>query len=121
MTATGIEPHGQTGCRRCGTCCEKGGPSLHLADKPLVVDGQIPARCLFTLRKGERVRDNVAGTLVPLEREIVKIRGGTAAGPAASTIVISGAAGSMRHDPWNAAFWIAATRGASRRCMRSIG
>ena len=67
--------HAESGCRRCGTCCEKGGPSLHLADKPLVVEGHIPLRCLFTIRKGERVRDNVRGGLVPLNREIIKIRG----------------------------------------------
>ena len=62
-------------CLRCGTCCEKGGPSLHLADRSLVDDGQIPARCLITLRRGELVRDNVKGTLAPLSEEIIKIKG----------------------------------------------
>ncbi|BBO82223.1 YkgJ family cysteine cluster protein [Desulfosarcina ovata] len=62
-------------CRRCGTCCEKGGPSLHHADFSLVADGLIPARCLFTIRQGERVRDNVRDRLIPLNHEIVKIKG----------------------------------------------
>ncbi|MCB2146828.1 MAG: YkgJ family cysteine cluster protein [Deltaproteobacteria bacterium] len=62
-------------CQRCGTCCEKGGPSLHREDRPLVDDGRIPARCLFTLRRGELARDNVRGTLAPLTEEIIKIKG----------------------------------------------
>jgi Fe-S-cluster containining protein len=62
-------------CQRCGTCCEKGGPSLHREDQPLVDDGCIPARCLFTIRRGELVRDNVKGTLAPLSAEIIKIKG----------------------------------------------
>lgn len=62
-------------CRHCGTCCEKGGPSLHVEDRPLVDEGHIPARYLFTLRRGEMVRDNVKGTLAPLSAEIIKIKG----------------------------------------------
>ncbi|MBC2711936.1 MAG: YkgJ family cysteine cluster protein [Desulfosarcina sp.] len=62
-------------CQRCGTCCEKGGPSLHREDRPLVDDGRIPARCLFTIRRGELARDNVKGTLAPLTEEIIKIKG----------------------------------------------
>ena len=46
-------------CRRCGTCCEKGGPALHGEDRPLVDRGQVPARCLFTIRAGEPVRDDM--------------------------------------------------------------
>jgi len=62
-------------CKRCGTCCEKGGPGLHQEDRILVDGGRIPARCLFTLRRGELARDNVKGTLAPLTREIIKIKG----------------------------------------------
>jgi Fe-S-cluster containining protein len=62
-------------CQRCGVCCEKGGPSLHREDHPLVERGRIPARCLFTIRRGELVRDNVKGTLEPLDQEIIKIKG----------------------------------------------
>ena len=62
-------------CQRCGQCCEKGGPSLHREDRPLVDDGRIPARCLFTIRRGELARDNVKRTLAPLAEEIIKIKG----------------------------------------------
>lgn len=62
-------------CQRCGTCCEKGGPSLHQEDRLLVDDGRIPIRCLFTLRQGELARDNVRGILAPLADEIIKIKG----------------------------------------------
>jgi Fe-S-cluster containining protein len=49
-------------CRRCGTCCEKGGPSLHREDRPLVDNGQIPVRHLFTIRRGELAQDNIKGS-----------------------------------------------------------
>ena len=62
-------------CQRCGTCCEKGGPALHLDDRHLVESGQIPANRLFTIRRGERVRDNVKGNLVPASEEMIKIKG----------------------------------------------
>jgi Fe-S-cluster containining protein len=65
----------QNTCRRCGVCCEKGGPSLHRTDRPLVDNGQLPARYLFTIRRGELVRDDIKGTLAPLEQEIIKIKG----------------------------------------------
>jgi Fe-S-cluster containining protein len=40
-----------------------------------VDSGRIPARCLFTIRRGELVRDNVNDTLTPLDGEIIKIKG----------------------------------------------
>ena len=64
-----------TRCRRCGTCCEKGGPSLHQEDRHLVESGAIPAHCLFTMRRGELARDNVKDLLLPLEQELIKIKG----------------------------------------------
>ena len=39
--------------------------------------GRIPARCLFTIRRGELARDNVKGTLAPLTAEVIKIKGQT--------------------------------------------
>lgn len=64
-----------TGCRRCGTCCEKGGPGLHHEDRPLVESGSIPATSLYTIRRGELVRDDIRGSIAPLAEEIVKIKG----------------------------------------------
>ena len=38
-------------CRRCGTCCEKGGPGLHVADMGLLE--HIPMKDVVCLRRGE--------------------------------------------------------------------
>ena len=61
-------------CRRCGTCCTKGGPALHREDEPLIREGVLSFQHIFTLREGEPVHDNVRGCLVPLTGELVKIR-----------------------------------------------
>lgn len=61
-------------CRRCGRCCRLGGPALHHGDLPAIRDGRIrPEHCL-TLRRGEGVTDNVAGTVGPSPAELVKLR-----------------------------------------------
>ncbi len=62
-------------CRRCGTCCKKGGPSLHTEDLHLVTKGMIHTRYLYTLRKGEMAFDNVRGNLAPVADELIKIKG----------------------------------------------
>lgn len=71
---TGKRP-GQTGCRRCGTCCTKGGPALHLRDRPLVESGAIPASRLYTLRKGEIARDPVRNGLIAVATDVIKVKG----------------------------------------------
>jgi Fe-S-cluster containining protein len=60
-------------CRRCGTCCRKGGPALHVEDQPLVEKGHIALRDLLTFREGELVYDNVAGRIVIAATDIIKI------------------------------------------------
>lgn len=66
-------------CTRCGQCCRLGGAVLHLEDLGLLVlhdsDGEKKASLadLVTLRKGELARDDVLGTLLPLDEECVKI------------------------------------------------
>ena len=62
-------------CVRCGTCCEKGGPAFHLQDRPLIEKGVIPSGCLYTIRRGELARDNVKQRLVPVETDVIKIKG----------------------------------------------
>ncbi|MCF8067085.1 MAG: YkgJ family cysteine cluster protein [Desulfobacterales bacterium] len=62
-------------CKRCGTCCRKGGPSFHLEDKGLIETGKIPSKYLYTIRKGELALDNVTGRLAPVKTDLVKIRG----------------------------------------------
>ena len=67
-------------CKRCGECCRLGGPVLHGEDRSLLDRFEAPSKerpfgiaDLVTLRKGELVRDDVLGTLLPLEEECVKI------------------------------------------------
>lgn len=62
-------------CRRCGDCCRNGGPALHKADLPLIESGVISLSDIVTLRAGERAFDQPAQTVMPLEEEILKIKG----------------------------------------------
>ena len=64
-----------TQCRRCGTCCRKGGPTLHLEDQALVESGRIPLKYLFTIRQGEPAYDNVTGVIAPAVTDIIKLKG----------------------------------------------
>ena len=65
----------QSDCIRCGTCCEKGGPGFHQEDRVLIDKGLIPSRCLYTIRKGELAYDNVQKCLMPVDSDIIKIKG----------------------------------------------
>jgi len=62
-------------CLRCGTCCEKGGPGFHREDRVLIDTGAIPSHCLFTIRRGELAYDNVRGCLMPVDSDVIKIKG----------------------------------------------
>jgi len=62
-------------CKRCGTCCKKGGPSFHLEDKVLIEKGVILSRHLYTIREGELAYDNVMGSLQPVSTDTIKIKG----------------------------------------------
>ncbi|MFC1577920.1 YkgJ family cysteine cluster protein [Thermodesulfobacteriota bacterium] len=64
----------QSTCRRCGTCCEKGGPGFHQEDRMLIEKGRIPLKYLYTIRKGEFAYDNVNGRLMPVDSDIIKIK-----------------------------------------------
>ena len=68
------ENHQISFCQRCGTCCKKGGPALHIEDQPLIDRGGIPVTSLFTIRKGERAFDNINGGMIQLTDEIIKIK-----------------------------------------------
>ncbi len=70
-----MNPVSMTVCRRCGTCCKKGGPTFHIEDRRLIDSGLIPAVHLVTIRKGERVNDAIRGCLISLESEMIKMKG----------------------------------------------
>jgi len=65
----------KTQCKRCGTCCRKGGPSLHIEDKELVDNGKIALKNIFTIREGEPVNDNIRGIIHTAKSDIIKIKG----------------------------------------------
>ena len=62
-------------CNRCGTCCEKGGPSFHIEDKPLIETGKIKAKDIYTIRKDEPAYDNIRRALLPVASDVIKIKG----------------------------------------------
>ncbi len=61
-------------CVRCGTCCEKGGPTLTLDDLELVQSEEVPWTALVTLRTGEPVHSHATGDAFFLTEEKIKIR-----------------------------------------------
>lgn len=62
-------------CDQCGTCCEKGGPSLHEEDLALVRSGFLTIDDLVTIRKGEIVLQPETGKPETTDVELLKIRG----------------------------------------------
>jgi Fe-S-cluster containining protein len=62
-------------CKRCGTCCMKGGPTLHREDKKILLSGHVGHEHLVTIRAGETVYNPVSGRSEPASGEIVKVRG----------------------------------------------
>ena len=62
-------------CRRCGTCCRKGGPGLHAEDAGLIEQGVVSCEDIVCFRKGELAYDQARGRLEPLKSELLKLRG----------------------------------------------
>ncbi len=61
-------------CKRCGECCQRFSPTLHVEDLPLLKGGVIPFSRVYTLRKGELAYSPVKEELIILEHEMVKVR-----------------------------------------------
>lgn len=64
----------QTQCQRCGTCCKKNPPTIHVEDLTYINSGKIPFTHLITFRKGESAYDNINKKIIYLEEEIIKIK-----------------------------------------------
>lgn len=62
-------------CRRCGTCCEQGGPALHGEDRQLIESGALTLRDLVTIRSGEPAYDQRQSRVAPAEQEFLKLTG----------------------------------------------
>ena len=65
----------QNECKRCGTCCEKGGPALHTQDLFLIEKGFLSFDKIITIRSGELAHDPVLNSVEPVKTELLKIRG----------------------------------------------
>lgn len=61
-------------CIRCGECCLRSAPSLQKEDIPLVLEGHIRKKELFTIRTGETLWDNVREEVRQAAHEIVKVK-----------------------------------------------
>ena len=62
-------------CKRCGTCCEKGGPILHHQDLQFLQKNLLSLSNLMVIRQGELAYDPVFDDVVPTEVEMIKIVG----------------------------------------------
>ena len=62
-------------CIRCGTCCEKGGPTLHSEDRIFLQKGVLRPTHLFTLRAGELAYHPLEERLIELSDDMIKIKG----------------------------------------------
>lgn len=61
-------------CTRCGECCLAAGPSLQKSDVPLFFNQVLDGAHLYTIRKGELIRDNINDALKFTDLEIIKLR-----------------------------------------------
>ncbi len=75
LEPTAATPHEGPVCRRCGTCCLQGGPTLMERDAPLLTEGVLGLEALVCLRAGEWARDDVRQVLAPLKGECIKVAG----------------------------------------------
>lgn len=62
-------------CERCGTCCERGGPALHVQDRELLTAGVIGFADVVTIRQGEIVVHPDSGKPEASEMELIKFQG----------------------------------------------
>ncbi len=60
---------------QCGTCCQKGGPALHIQDLSLLTSNLLPRKDCITIRKGELAHNPLQEGLEATTEEIIKLRG----------------------------------------------
>jgi Fe-S-cluster containining protein len=64
----------QKECKRCGTCCKKGGPALHHEDKALIGE-TLTVSNLVTIRKDEPAYNPILDKVAPSKSEFIKVSG----------------------------------------------
>ena len=62
-------------CKRCGTCCQQGGPALHGPDVELLRAGRLNLDDLITVRRGELAFQPLADRPEPVPHEFLKLKG----------------------------------------------
>ncbi len=62
-------------CKRCGTCCIKGGPVLHTEDLLLIKNKTIRLDQLVVIRKAEPAYNPVSDAVEPASCEMLKLQG----------------------------------------------
>ena len=60
---------------RCGTCCKKGGPTLHTQDAQVLERRGLKVADLVTYRKGELAYHPTKCSLIALHTDMIKIKG----------------------------------------------
>ncbi|WP_291318680.1 YkgJ family cysteine cluster protein [Desulfonatronospira sp.] len=68
----------RTRCIKCGECCRRNSPALHQEDIPLIIEKKLARKNLILYRRGEPAMDNVMGTPVLLDEEMIKIKSASA-------------------------------------------
>jgi len=65
----------QTECKRCGKCCQNGGPALHQEDLNLFSEKILTPDNCITIRKNELVSSPSSNSPVKTDQELIKIKG----------------------------------------------
>lgn len=87
-------------CRRCGQCCQQGGPALHGPDRQLLLSGHLRIDELITVRRGELALQPLGKGPEPVAGEFLKLKG--------------------KNSSWCCAFYDEAASGCSRYAHRPI-
>ncbi|MDA3971506.1 MAG: YkgJ family cysteine cluster protein [Desulfobulbaceae bacterium] len=64
-------------CKRCGICCEKGGPILHHEDRSFLQKNLVSLDQLRVIRRGESAFNPFTDRVEPAEVEMIKLAAGT--------------------------------------------
>lgn len=70
-----LELQGKPICKRCGTCCRRGGPALHYEDQVLLDREIIKPENLITIRRAESALNPINNQIEASAKEFVKIAG----------------------------------------------
>lgn len=62
-------------CKRCGICCEKGGPILHHEDRSFLQKNLVTLDQLRVIRKGELTFNPFTDKVEPAQVEMIKLAG----------------------------------------------